>query len=63
MDTRLWADLERVSNTTDLLQRRLIWASDQGDQLAMAAIHAEIADAARDRREILALLSYAAIEA
>jgi hypothetical protein len=63
MDARLWDDLERVSNIADLLQRRLLWASDQGDQLAMGAIHAEIAGAARDRREILARLSYGAIEA
>ena len=63
MDARLWDDLERVSNTADLLQRRLLWASEQGDQLAMGAIHEEIRSAARDRREILARLSDETIEA
>lgn len=63
MDAKLWEDLERLSKTADLLQRRLLWASEQGDQLAMGDIHEEIRSAAKDRREILARLAYGAIEA
>ena len=63
MDAKLWEDLERLSKTADLLQRRLLWASEQGDQLAMGAIHEEIRSVAKDRRAILARLSDEAIEA
>jgi hypothetical protein len=63
MDAKVWEDLERLSKTADLLQRRLLWASEQGDQLAMGAIHEEIRSAAKDRRAILARLTYGAIEA